>query len=407
MTVDTGSGRPGTLFAGVDVAVLTTTFGTRLRRAGVPVSVSAMERAAAAHAVTASGRLDDLYWTLRLSLVHDVRQLETFDKVFEAVFATDTGLLRDKNRDREPAAGPQDGEWARLPHTSDGATADSPGLPWITLPSVSDADGSDDGGADDLALPELRPAATSADPDSPFDTLDDEQLRAVELLLDEKLRAWPTRRSRRRTTSHRGPVNLRRSLRRARRSGGEITSLVRTSSTVRPRPVVALLDVSGSMETYTRAYLHLIRPLAQRHRAEVFALSTTLTRITPAVRRRSPDETVAELTAVVDDRFAGTRLASSLTTLLRHRTWSTSLRGAVVLVCSDGWDSDPPEQMARAMSRLHRSCHRVIWVNPRSAAPEFAPTTAGMSSALPHCDEFLSGHSLRAVEEVVAALTAR
>lgn len=407
MTVDAGSEQPGFLFAGVDVAMLAATFGTRLRAAGVPVSVSAMERAAAAHAVTASGRLDDLYWTLRLSLLHDVRQLDTFDKLFEAVFTTDTSLLRDKNRDREPAAGPRDGEWARLPHMSAGATTDSAGLPWITLPSVSDADSSDDSTSDDLALPERRPSAGPADADIPFDALDDEQLRAVEFLLDEKLRAWPTRPSRRRTISHRGPVSLRHSLRRARRSGGEITSLVCTSPTVQPRRIVALLDVSGSMETYTRAYLHLIRPLAQRHRAEVFALSTTLTRITPAVRRRSPDETVDELTAVVDDRFAGTRLASSLTTLLRHRTWSTSLRGAVVLVCSDGWDSDPPEQMARAMSRLQRSCHRVIWVNPRSAAPEFAPTTAGMSSALPHCDEFLSGHSLRAVEEVVAALTAK
>lgn len=174
---------------------------------------------------------------------------------------------------------------------------------------------------------------------------------------------------------------------------------------MKPRPVVVLLDVSGSMEAYARIYLHLIRPLAVARQAEVFAFATELSRVTPALRRRTTAEVIEHMNDSVGDRFSGTKLATGLSTLLRHRTWSTTTRGAVVLICSDGWDADEPEALERAMSRLSLRAHRIVWVNPRAAAPGFEPLTQGMATARPYCDVFLAGNTARSMTEVVAALT--
>jgi uncharacterized protein with von Willebrand factor type A (vWA) domain len=167
-----------------------------------------------------------------------------------------------------------------------------------------------------------------------------------------------------------------------------------------------LLDVSGSMESYARAYLHLTRGLAITHHAEVFAFATGLSRITPSVRARSAVEAIDQQSEAVGDRFAGTRLATSLTTLLRHRVWNTTVRGAVVVICSDGWDADDPAQLERAMRRLSLLAHRIVWVNPRAAAEGFEPIAGGMAAALPHCDHFLAGNTARSMFDVVGAITA-
>jgi uncharacterized protein with von Willebrand factor type A (vWA) domain len=368
------------------------------------VPLTAVERAASAFRSVGSSHVDDLYWVLRLSLVHDVTEIEIFDRVFGAVFGAESSLLRDKNRPRQGPGHEDDAGWTRLPQSTEASVDGGSGLPWLTLPPVvADADEADDT-EDVLALPELRPSAAVAEVDRPFDALDDTELRRIGLLLEQSVEEWPGRRSRRRRVSHSGAVALRHSLRRARRTGGEIATLVHSEPTERPRPAVVLLDVSGSMENHARAYLHLTRPLAQRHQAEVFAFATTLTRITPTVRLRSPEAAIDTLNDLVGDRFSGTRLASSLTALVRHPTWSTALRGAVVLICSDGWDSDPPDQLARAMARLHRVSYRVVWVNPRAAAPGFEPRTGGMAAALPYCDAFLPGNTARSMGDVIAAL---
>ncbi len=160
------------------------------------------------------------------------------------------------------------------------------------------------------------------------------------------------------------------------------------------------------MEAYARAYLHLTRPLAVEHRAEVFAVATRLSRITPAVRLRSPEQAINRLSDAVGDRFSGTRLASNLHELLHHRTWNTLVRGAVVLIFSDGWDADDPAELEREMRRMARLAHRIVWVNPRAGADSFEPTTAGMAAALPHCDDLLAGHNARSMQAVIDAITA-
>ncbi len=158
------------------------------------------------------------------------------------------------------------------------------------------------------------------------------------------------------------------------------------------------------MEAFARAYLHVARPMATAGRAEVFAFATDVTRITPSLRLRSAADAVARASDDVADRFGGTRFASGLNTVLRHRAWGQMVRGAVVVVVSDGWDTDPVDQVDRAMARLSRRAHRVIWVNPRLAADDFEPTVSAMATALPYCDRFLPGHSAAAMLEVLASV---
>jgi uncharacterized protein with von Willebrand factor type A (vWA) domain len=289
-------------------------------------------------------------------------------------------------------------------------SASGSALPWATLPSiVSDArdDPAQDDPRDDAVLHDRRPSALTIAADRPFDDLDDDELELVGALLEAAVTSWPQRRSRRRRpTRGRGPIALRRSVRAAMGTGGDVVRLVHTEQRRQPRRVVVLIDVSGSMESYSRAYLHLTRGLAITHHAEVFAFATRLSRITTSVRQRSPADAIEHLSDAVGDRFSGTLLASSLSALLHHRVWNTTVRGAVVVICSDGWDADDPARLERSMRRLSLLAHRVVWVNPRAGARDFRPLAGGMAAALPYCDHFLAGDTARSMGDVVAAITA-
>ena len=397
------------MFVGVDRANFAAAFAGQLRRAGIPVAFSATERFARCLDVISAPNTGDLYWVARLSFLHDHRHLARFDAVFAAVFDTEVGRLPSGQRGQQPAPIQTDDDdvLARMRRTSDHDSETITSLPWATLPSATfgEEDLADDE-ADDTAIPELRPASATALVDRPFDLLDDAELTRIGQMLESSLVAWPHRRSRRRKVrSSGGQIALRRTLHGAMRTGGDVVRLVETKQRSVPRRIVAIVDVSGSMETYARAYLHLARPLALRRDAEVFAFSTDLTRITTTLRLRSPADAIDGLGTSVGDRFSGTRLAFSLAKLLRHRTWNTLVRGATVVIFSDGWDSDEPEEMSRQMRRLGLRCYRVVWVNPRAASDGFEPLTGGMAAALPHCDAFLAGNTARSLDHIVAAMT--
>lgn len=403
----------GALFADVDRALVMAALAHKLRGGGIAVSAGATERATEAAAAVGAMSVDDLYWVTRISLLADHRDLPTFDRIFDAVFDTDH-LGRNRGRNRQPPAAntdsaPRPGD-RHLPVrvTADGDVI-AGGLPWATLPSVADEDDADDGVDEDedstvdLAL--RMPSPDQVEANKPFDLLDDDELNRVGALIEASLATWPRRRSRRRRRRPSGDqVSMRAGLRQSLRTGGEPIKLPQTAKVTRPRPVVLMLDVSGSMETFARAYLHVARPLALAGRAEVFAFATDVTRITAALRVRSASEAVAKASDEVADRFGGTRLATSLSTVVRHRVWSQYLRGAVVVVVSDGWDTDPADQVGRVMARLSRLTHHIVWVNPRLAADDFEPTVAGMAAALPYCDRFLPGHSLAAMVDVLGAV---
>lgn len=157
------------------------------------------------------------------------------------------------------------------------------------------------------------------------------------------------------------------------------------------------------MRGYADVYLHLMRAAVVRgtgNDAEVFAFSTRLTRLTSVLAHRSADVAVARANERVVDRFGGTHIAGSLAALLSS-PHGTVLRGAVVIIASDGWDSDPPADLARAVARVRRRAHRLVWLNPRAAAPGFEPVARSMSAALPYCDDLLSAHSVATLGEML------
>lgn len=198
-------------------------------------------------------------------------------------------------------------------------------------------------------------------------------------------------------------VALRETIARSRRTGYEPMELTRYHPVERPRPIVMVGDVSQSMRSYSTAYLHLMRALARSGRAETFVFSTSLTRLTPALAHRSARVAISQATEQVVDRYGGTHLARSLRALLASRH-GNDLRGGVLVIASDGWDSDEPAQLAEAMVRARRRAHRVIWLNPRAAAPGFAPLVGSMAAALPFCDAFLPAHTVRAMTEAFDAI---
>ncbi len=398
------------LFHGIDRALFVSAFVQKLRHAGITVSLGSSERAAQALEAAGPIGINDLYWIFKVSLTRRQDEFEVFDRVFSAIFDFELNRTVKQNPARNPQvaaiSAQEDDRLQHLPSSDRGGEGEDAGVPWITRPSLQDNEESDGPSDDDTLIPELLPSALEHLADTPFDLLDEDELERIGVALEAAARTWPSRRSRRTRASHRGRPALRRTLRASLRSGGEPFKLHTHRPQRRPRPVLLLVDVSGSMEAFVRPYLHITRALAVAGRAEVFAFATELTRLTPALRTRSTEQAMERATEQVGDRFGGTKLASSLGTLLSHRVWGSMVRGAVIVVISDGWDTESPEIMDVRMQRLGRLAHRVIWVNPRAAAPAFEPLVGSMAAALPHCDQFLSGHSVRAMEDVLDALTA-
>ncbi len=180
--------------------------------------------------------------------------------------------------------------------------------------------------------------------------------------------------------------------------------LARTRRGVKPRRMVLLLDVSGSMESYARALIRFLHAsVAGRPRVEAFALGTHLTRLTRELSSRDPDRALTAAGEAVTDWSGGTRLGDGLRDFNDEWGCRGMARGAVVVILSDGWDRGDPAEMDEQMRRLHRAAHRVVWVNPLKASPGYQPLARGMAAALPHVDDFLEGHSLESLE-ILAAL---
>lgn len=375
---------------------------TALHRAGVPTTP---ERAAGlARALQLVPPVDRaaLYWTCRVALVTDRGQLPVFDAVFSAVF---DGRLDPADSRGDPTAPPPIGSEPRtrpVPPDSrpgaDGPTGGSPGL----------AGGGGDGEPGER---EVLLAAASAEErlrSTSFADLTADETATVRELVRRLVLSTPERRSRRTRTSRRSGdrLDLRRTVRAAHRSGGDPARLVHARRRTRPRRLVLLCDVSGSMEPYTRVYLTLLQGAVAGARAEAFVFATGLTRLTRQLALRDPDLALARAATAARDWAGGTRLAAGLRSFVADHGRRGMARGAVVVVLSDGWAQDDPEEVAEAMRRLRRLAHRIVWVNPRKAAAGYAPLVGGMAAALPHCDAFVSGHSLAALEEVVAAVGA-
>ncbi len=239
-----------------------------------------------------------------------------------------------------------------------------------------------------------------------FATYTDAEMALARLLIAQLARRGPTRLSRRtRPSRRRGHTpDLRRVVRASLRTAGEPIDRHWRAPSRRPRPVVLVCDVSGSMTPYARMLLqYLHASVAARRRVEAFAFGTRLTRITHELGGRDHDRALERAAEAVTDFSGGTRIGSALATLNRDHGRRVG-RGAVVVILSDGWDRGEPEELWAEMARLRRSAHRLVWLNPLAAHPEFAPLTRGMRAAIPHTDELLAGNSLASLEQLAVIL---
>lgn len=392
------------LLRGVDRAAFAAALAARLRSEGVSVGLTALEDLARALSVVPPDSRPRLYWAARITLVRRQPDLAAFDVVFAAVFADAMLPVESRHGDnRTPPKAAEDESLVAVPRRFDesGDPEGTLGLPWATLPPVvSSAEDSDS----DTAVPERLASDLEALTDLPFEALSEGETELLGRWLEARLRSWPTRRTRRRRPGSTGrQVALRPTVARSRRTGWEPVELVRVRAVTKPRKVVMLCDVSQSMQPQIGAYFHLMRALTVVLGGEAFSFSTSLTRLTPLMRHRSAAQAVAEATEQVTDRFGGTRIATSVNALLSSHH-GNAMRGGIVIIGSDGWDSEPPDRLENAMARLSRRAHRVVWINPRAAAPGFEPLVGTMAAALPFCDDFLPAGDFRALAAVVTEL---
>ena len=214
-------------------------------------------------------------------------------------------------------------------------------------------------------------------------------------------------RTRRYRPDARGPrIDMRRTLRGSLRTGGDIVDIRRLGRIDKPAPIVALLDISGSMSEYTRLFLHFLHAVTDaRKRVSVFLFGTRLTNVTRSLRARDPDEALASCSAAVEDWAGGTRIANSLHTF--NKLWARRVlgQGAIVLLISDGLEREADARLAFEMDRLHRSCRRLIWLNPLLRYGGFEPKAQGIKMMLPHVDEFRPVHNLSSIEGLIEALS--
>jgi uncharacterized protein with von Willebrand factor type A (vWA) domain len=214
-------------------------------------------------------------------------------------------------------------------------------------------------------------------------------------------------RTRRTRPDHRGlRLDLRRTLRGSLRTGGDIVDIYRLGLVDKPAPIVALLDISGSMSEYTRLFLHFLHAITDaRKRVSVFLFGTRLTNVTRALRTRDPDEALAACSSAVEDWAGGTRIATSLHGF--NKLWGRRVlaQGAIVLLITDGLEREADSRLAFEMDRLHRSCRRLIWLNPLLRYEGFEPKAQGIKLMLPHVDEFRPVHNLSSIKGLMAALS--
>ncbi|MGY2127965.1 vWA domain-containing protein [Blastococcus sp. SYSU DS0617] len=354
-------------------------FARTLRAAGVAASP---DRVAAM--LAAAGELDvlvpaDVYWAGRLTLCAGPDDLDRYDAAFAAWFG---------------------GERPRAPRH---APAERPVVAAMAPLDAGPGSGEDPAGSPELAV---RASATEVLRHRDVAELTPAEREHLRRLFAVLRPAAPMRPSRRRRPAPAGAVHPARTVRRALRDGGEVTRLLRRRAAPRARRVVLLVDVSGSMSPYADALLRFahVAVRARPSSTEVFTIGTRLTRVTRELLLRDPDRALAATGSAIPDWSGGTRLGEVLKAFLDRWGQRGTARGAVVVVCSDGWERGGTELLGEQMARLRRLAHAVVWVNPHKGRPGYEPLAGGMQAALPWVDRFVAGHSMAAFEELTGVI---
>ncbi len=368
-----------------DGEALAVGFVRLLRAAGLAVPASSTISFAEALDQVGIERRDSVYWAGRATLLHHSEDIPIYDNAFRVYFEQ---------------------------RSLDGLIEETSPAPPITIlldsedeePSPAGADEPDEPSGD-IETVRFSPVEILTNKD--FGDCSDEELAELTKMMSHLKFTTFRRISRRQVPAKRRGrrPDLGRTVRLALRHQGEPIRRAYTGPATRPRRLVLILDVSGSMESYARALIRFVHAaVVARGRVEVFTIGTRLTRITRQLNNRDPDAALASATPEVQDWAGGTRLGEALRQF--NDEWGVRGfgRGGVVVILSDGWDRGEAAELGEQMERLHRVTHRLIWVNPLKASPGYAPLAAGMAAALPHVDTFVSGNTYRSLEQLARLL---
>jgi uncharacterized protein len=364
-------------------------FGRLLRRRGLPVGTGRI--LTFCRAVAALDRIDrrGVYWAGRVSMVARKEDLVAYDAAFDEWFPS-------ANADALAMVagwGPQAGGPPEIEVLLD------QGIP---EESWQPAEGSEDGEAPVGVLASGAEVLRAKS----FDELSEAERIQADHVIRALAMHLPTRHSRRYRPSPYGRrFDQRRTLRASLRTQGEPFRRAWRDRRRRVRPLVLILDVSGSMSAYSRALMQFgFAAMRAGRRVEVFCFGTRLTRVTRALARSEPDDALREVAAAVVDWNGGTRIGASLKELLDRWSQHVAMRGSVVVLCSDGLERGDPALLATQVARLSRLAHRLLWVNPLKGSPRYEPLARGMAASLPYVDVFLAGHNLESLESLCGVL---
>jgi uncharacterized protein with von Willebrand factor type A (vWA) domain len=355
-----------------------------LRRAGLKVPATATINFTEALGRVGIEDRASVYWAGRATLIHRPEDLLLYDRVFAVYWQQKGGEVFEIEQPPPP----------------------------VTLALDSDDDDDDDDSEDGEQssgdVQEVRFSRTEVLTNKDFSDCTKEELAELSRLMT-RLRFTTHRRTSRRMIPLKGVgprPDMRRTVRWALRHQGEPVRRAYVGPATRPRRLVLVLDVSGSMESYARALIRFAHAaVVARSKVEVFVLGTRLTRLTRHLASRDPDAAMKAAMPKVRDWAGGTRLGEGIQEFNNQWAIRGMARGSIVVILSDGWDRGDPEVLGAEMERLHRVTNQLVWVNPLKATPGYAPLAAGMAAALPHLDRFVEGHSYASLEQLALILS--
>jgi uncharacterized protein with von Willebrand factor type A (vWA) domain len=370
-------------------------FARALRAAGLPVGPGAVLDALSAVEVAGVGTREDFYWTLHAVLVKRHEHSLIFDQAFRIVFRR-RGTLDKLLAAMLPQAPPREDE------------KPPPGAQRVQDALLSSA------GEVEQKPPELEVDArlTVSDREvlqkKDFAQMTAAEIAAAQQAIKRLVLSLDEVKTRRLAPDRHGHlIDMRRTLRASLKAGGAVIDLKYLGPRSKAPPIVALLDISGSMSQYTRLFLHFLHAVTDaRKRVHTFLFGTRLTNVTRSLRAKDPDEALAAVAANVADWSGGTRIATSLQAFNKQWARRVLTQGAVVLLITDGLERDPDDRLAFEIDRLHRSCRRLIWLNPLLRFTGFEAKAKGIRTMVPHVDELRPIHNLESMAELVRALSA-
>ena len=392
---------PATAPGDADLAAVVAAFGHVLHLAGIAVTPERSARFARAVLLADPATLTELAALGRTTLLSSREQIEVFDRVFAQVFR---GIIDYADFRGDSAVPPP---VSAIPG-DDAAPGESdrPGAA-ETSPTGSDGIPGEDDEASESDEAAVFAAMSTQERlgEKNFAACSEDELALLTALVERLPLVAPLRQARRMRRHASGrTLDVRATLRASHRTSGDPVERVYRQQTLRPRRVVLIADVSGSMEPYARVYLHLMRGAVKALGSEAFVFATRLTRLTRQLADAQPDVAYRRATHAAPDWSGGTRIGAALTTFLDDYGRRGMARGSVVVIVSDGWEIEDPALVGWSMEQLSRMAAHIIWVNPRKAAQGYAPLVGGMAAAMPYVDTFVSGHSLRALSDVMTAI---